>query len=100
MAWWWAAWICAWRAGPDRAQSVDTDFGTEKQRMVQRATPEQVRAMGLPAGSMGPKVEATCKFVQNTGGFAAIGKLADAKQILEGNTGTIITKDGSYQPNK
>jgi carbamate kinase len=44
----------------------------------------------FPAGSMGPKVAAACSFVNETGGFAAIGALADIAAILEGRAGTRI----------
>jgi len=43
------------------------------------------------AGSMGPKVEAACRFVRADSGFAAIGSLADAGAMLRGEAGTIIT---------
>ena len=33
--------------------------------------------MDLPAGSMGPKVQAACDFARNTGNEAVIGSLAD-----------------------
>ena len=37
---------------------------------------------------MGPKVAAAAAFVRLTGGFAAIGALADALAVLEGRAGT------------
>jgi carbamate kinase len=39
---------------------------------------------------MAPKVEAACRFVEATGGTAAIGALADAGAIVRGETGTIV----------
>ena len=39
---------------------------------------------------MGPKVEAACRFVEQTGGLAAIGALADAAAILRGERGTRV----------
>jgi carbamate kinase len=39
---------------------------------------------------MGPKAEAACRFAE-TGGFAAIGSLADAATISLGQAGTIVT---------
>ena len=41
-------------------------------------------------GSMGPKVEAACRFAERTGGLAGIGSLADAAAILRGERGTRI----------
>ncbi|MCR2052294.1 carbamate kinase [Actinomyces bowdenii] len=73
---------------------VYKDFGTEDQEQVPRATPEALRGMGLPAGSMGPKVEAVCRFVESTGKTAAIGRLEDAVSLVEGTTGTIVSPEG------
>ncbi len=42
------------------------------------------------AGSMGPKVEAACAFVEDTGRIAAIGALADIDEIVAGEAGTIF----------
>ena len=75
---------------------VFRDFGTENQKQVPRATPAELRSMGLPSGSMGPKVEAVCRFVELTGDMAAIGRLEDAVSIIEGHAGTIVTPGGNY----
>lgn len=72
-------------------------FGTPDQRPVLRATPSSLRAITFPAGSMGPKVEAACRFVELTGGVAAIGTLEDAAAILRGEAGTLVTPDGLYE---
>ena len=53
----------------------------------QRATPEELRTLRSPPGSMGPKVEAACRFAEQTGGLAAIGALADARAILPASAG-------------
>jgi carbamate kinase len=42
---------------------------------------------------MAPKVAAACDFVEQTGGMAAIGALADARAILADTAGTIITQE-------
>jgi carbamate kinase len=68
---------------------VEADFGTGRARLLERLTVAQARAMPLPAGSMGPKVEAACRFAE-TGGLAAIGRLGDALLLLGGNAGTLI----------
>ena len=47
--------------------------------------------MSLPAGSMGPKVEAACRFAEATSGIVAIGRLDDAAALLEGTPGTVVT---------
>ena len=75
--------------------SVETDYGTPAARPIHRATPADLRALRFPAGSMGPKVEAVCRFVELTGGTAAIGSLRDVGAILNGKAGTIVTPSGT-----
>src|SRR5581483_9506136 len=70
--------------------AVYEDFGTPHARPIRRATPESLRQGGYPAGSMGPKVEAAARFVTATGGWAAIGALADAASLVSGAKGTLI----------
>jgi len=57
---------------------------------IRAVAPEPLRRMEFAAGSMGPKVEAACRFVERTGGFAAIGALADGAAMLAGDAGTRI----------
>ncbi len=45
------------------------------------------------AGSMGPKVSAAADFVRRTGGYAAIGALADAVAVLDGRAGTRLVSE-------
>src|SRR3954453_15730737 len=47
--------------------AVYTGFGTPEQKAIGRTTPAEVRALNLPAGSMGPKVEAAVNFAEKTG---------------------------------
>ncbi len=67
---------------------VETDFGRPGSEVIRHATPSELRARTFPAGSMGPKVEAACRFVQRTGGIAAIGSLTEAAAVLAGTAGT------------
>jgi carbamate kinase len=76
--------------------AVMADFGTPAQAPITRATPSALRRQGFPPGSMGPKVEAVCRFVELTGGIAAIGCLQDAAAILRGDAGTVVTASGAY----
>ena len=66
------------------AQAVDADalllltdvidgFGTPGARPIRHARPGELRARSFPAGSMGPKAEACCRFAEATGRMAAIG---------------------------
>jgi carbamate kinase len=70
-------------------------FGTAHARPIRRATPESLRRLGLPAGSMGPKVEAAARFVTATGGRTAIGALADAPALVAGSAGTLVERSGT-----
>jgi carbamate kinase len=70
--------------------NVQRDYGTPSARAIGGTTVEALREMDFAAGSMGPKVEGACRFVEATGGMAAIGKLADAAKLLSGETGTIV----------
>ena len=69
---------------------VYVNWGTPQQRKIDRATPDELDAYDFAAGSMGPKVEAACAFVRQTGKLAAIGALADIEQIVAGKAGTIV----------
>lgn len=53
------------------------------------------RRKSVAAGSMGPKVEAACSFVESTGGIAGIGALGAALAILEGRAGTLVVADAA-----
>jgi carbamate kinase len=71
--------------------AVYRDFDTPAAAPIRRATPAQLRSTGFAAGSMGPKVEAACRFVEAGGWFAAIGALTDAAGLLAGTAGTLVT---------
>lgn len=74
--------------------AVMRDYGTAQQQPIRQATPASLRALDLPSGSMGPKVEAVSRFVELTGGMAAIGALGDVTEILAGRAGTVVTPSG------
>ncbi|MCH0566471.1 MULTISPECIES: carbamate kinase [unclassified Streptomyces] len=65
-------------------------YGTPGQRPVSGATPGGLRRGGFPDGSMGPKTEAVARFVERTGGLAAIGALDAAYEIVQGRSGTLV----------
>ena len=73
--------------------AVEDGYGTPQARPIRHTTPRDLRARAFPAGSMAPKAEAACRFVEATGGMAAIGRLSDAEALLDGKAGTIITAD-------
>ena len=68
-----------------------TGWGTPEARPIRDATPESLAGHAFAPGSMGPKVEAACRFVRADHGFAVIGALADAHRMLAREAGTIVT---------
>ena len=75
---------------------VERGFGTPEATPILRTTPGALRRERFAAGSMGPKVDAVCRFVELTGDMAAIGRLEDAVEIIEGKDGTVVTPGGDY----
>ncbi len=80
--------------------AVEARYGTPEAIPIRSATVAELRAMALPAGSMGPKVEAVCRFVEATQGIAAIGLLADAGAVLDGRAGTRVIAAFSHEPDE
>jgi len=70
-------------------------WGEPGARAIRRISPQAIRQFSFEAGSMGPKVEAACEFVEQTGSLAGIGQLKDAQEILTGTAGTTITRDAT-----
>jgi carbamate kinase len=75
--------------------AVYRDWGEPGARAIRRISPQAMRQFSFEAGSMGPKVEAACEFVEQTGSLAGIGQLKDAQEILSGQSGTVITQDAT-----
>jgi carbamate kinase len=73
--------------------AVEDGWGTRAARRIRRAAPRALAAMRFAPGSMGPKVEAACHFVEATRRRAGIGALADARAIVEGRGGTTVASD-------
>jgi carbamate kinase len=69
---------------------VYVDWGTPQQRRLDTVTPEELEQLELPAGSMGPKVKAACRFARETGHPAVIGSLADIAHLVTGERGTQV----------
>lgn len=73
---------------------LQVGFGTPAARPLERVTLSEARALladgEFPDGSMGPKVEACCDFVEATGGRAVIAALEDARRAVDGNAGTAV----------
>jgi carbamate kinase len=73
--------------------AVYTDWGTPQQQAIRRASPDALSTTEFAAGSMGPKVRAACRFVEQTGGVAAIGAIADTAALVRGEAGTVVAPD-------
>ncbi|HYS37858.1 MAG TPA: hypothetical protein VEO01_19755 [Pseudonocardiaceae bacterium] len=69
---------------------VYVDWGTPRQQRIDWATPQELSGEKFAAGSMGPKVEAACRFVRHTGRRAVIGSLDDITGIVQGDAGTSV----------
>ncbi|MGL5108432.1 MAG: carbamate kinase, partial [Vibrio ordalii] len=75
------------------ADAVYLDWGKPTQHALRSTTPSELANYQFDAGSMGPKIEASCEFIQQGGKVVGIGALEDGLRILEGTAGTNITRD-------
>ena len=93
------------------AQTVDADvlvvatdvpnavlrFGTPDAEPLGRVDVRRMRALAaeghFASGSMGPKVEAACRFVEQGGSRAVITDLANILDAVAGETGTVVVPD-------
>ncbi|WP_020139540.1 carbamate kinase [Streptomyces sp. 351MFTsu5.1] len=73
--------------------NVYAHYGTPRQKPLHDATPTTLRHGYFDAASMGPKTEAAARFVERTGGLAAIGSLDAAYEMLHGRAGTLVRPD-------
>jgi carbamate kinase len=73
---------------------VSLGFGTEDERLLDRMTVRDARrhleAGEFPPGSMGPKVEAVCRFVEASGGTGVITSIERCEDGVYGRAGTLI----------
>ncbi len=79
--------------------AVYEGWGTDRAAPIRRATPAKLRDLSFAAGSMGPKVEAACRFIEAEQGavgarsrVACIGALGEASGMLGGQAGTRIAQ--------
>lgn len=69
---------------------VCLDWGTPQEQKLERVSVKEMKGYHFPAGSMGPKVDACCQFVEKTGQHGHIGDLSCALEIIEEKSGTHI----------
>lgn len=72
--------------------AVYDGWSTPAERAIRHSSVAALRAREFASGSMGPKVEAACRFVEQTDCVAVIGSLDDADAVVRGNAGTVITR--------
>ena len=75
-------------------EAVYQGFGTPEAQPLSTLTIAESHELNLPAGSMGPKINAACSFAES-GGFSAIGRLSEALALLSGQAGTHIVAEHS-----
>jgi len=73
--------------------AVHLGWGTDRDHPLREVEAKELRAIDFASGSMGPKVEAACRFVEATGKVAAIGALGEAAHIVRGEAGTRVSAD-------
>jgi carbamate kinase len=71
-------------------EAVFSAFGTPAARAIRRCRPDELERQDFPAGSMGPKVAAACRFARTGLGPACIGRLDQVGEILAGRAGTTV----------
>jgi carbamate kinase len=73
-------------------------FGRPDAEPLGRVDVRRMRALAaeghFASGSMGPKVEAACRFVEEGGRHAVITDLADIRDAVAGRTGTVVVPSG------
>ncbi|GAB1479190.1 carbamate kinase [Paracoccaceae bacterium] len=70
--------------------AVFRDWGGPHQTAISEITPDELAEISFAAGSMGPKITAATDFVRAGGCMAGIGRLQDARAIVEGRVGTRV----------
>ncbi|MGD8112576.1 carbamate kinase [Vibrio sp. TRT 21S02] len=75
------------------ADAVYLDWGKPTQHALRNTNPSELAKYEFDAGSMGPKIEASCEFIKQGGKVVGIGSLEDGLRILQGTAGTNITRD-------
>jgi carbamate kinase len=76
---------------------VAINFGKPDQQFLDRVTLSEIRALNaeghFPPGSMGPKIDASIRFLEGGGQHVIIADLEQAMDALNGKTGTHIVRD-------
>lgn len=70
--------------------AVHRGWGTAAASPIATAPVAELRALRFEPGTMAPKVEAACRFVERTGRPATIGALDRARAVAAGESGTTV----------
>jgi carbamate kinase len=70
--------------------AVYDHWGTPAKRALHQTNVAHLRSLEASEGSMGPKIDAVCQFIEWGGSLAAIGALDDAPALLRGEAGTVL----------
>jgi carbamate kinase len=74
-------------------------FGAPDEEPIGRISVEGLRSLAgeghFASGSMGPKVDAVCRFVEKGGSFAVISNLENIVDAVAGRSGTVVVPDHS-----
>jgi carbamate kinase len=77
-------------------EAVAINFGTPRQKNLSHVTLNEIRRLynegHFPEGSMGPKILAAIKFLENGGEVVTISSFENACQALRGEAGTRIVR--------
>ena len=72
-------------------------YGTPDAEEIGRVSVAEMRGYAaeghFASGSMGPKVDAACRFVERAGGHAVITNLENIRDAVTGGTGTVVVPD-------
>jgi carbamate kinase len=71
-------------------KGVFDHFEAPDAHIIRDVTPDELRRMHFAPGTMGPKIDAVMRFVDATGGRAAIGALEDVAALVAGTAGTQV----------
>ena len=74
-------------------EAVMLDYGTSRERPIGDTTTSELRSLAFASGSMGPKVDAACRFVEAGGARSVITSLDRIAAAVDGSAGTQVRKD-------
>ncbi|HEU5044883.1 MAG TPA: carbamate kinase [Nocardioidaceae bacterium] len=74
-------------------------YGSPDEQPLDKVTVRQLREYATQghfgSGSMGPKVEAACRFVEQGGRYTVIGSLQQIQEAVAGSAGTVVVPDST-----